>query len=668
MNNRISTGNLIAGVFIVAVFLLAVTRTQDFDTWIHLSFGRLIWANHALPTSEPFAFSMAGKPSSYSSWLFGVIYYGAYRFLGEFGIVLLKALSAATLFLILFRDSLIPNRKNLLAVAILIVIASYVRMRFVERPDMFFMIFLAFTIFSLNAFLYDDRKYLYLLPVVHCLWANSHSSINAMVVPFMAVLVGGGIHVLLSKRGILRTPCPTPRQLKVVALVFALSAGASLLSPYGMNQYTFASQFLHSEVFKQQIVELLPPTWDACPWYYILGGVTLLSFFFAFRTFSFIELFLLLPFLYLSLTTRRFVFVFAIVASPVLVKNIGRFIGTLPVRRNAPPPGATAAQYSGPAAVAAVLAWIILWGALAYAGKVPLLDYKAKAGIGFDLSELPEGALSYLDRRGIQGPLYNTFQWGQYIVWRDYPARVPLMDGRGYMAEDLLESMAIPQDPEGLYRKYGVEVALVAFTFDNTAMRFDYGRDFLNDKNWALVYWDNISMVYLRRGGKNDPVIQRDEYRLIRPANHIRGVDPQLTDPMMRGRIIEELERNIRETDSALAHMFLAHVRTRTGSPQEALRHLSKAMENSSLSLRCLAYEEEGAARRSLGDIPLSLAAYEKSLKLKESPAVHLRIAEDLIDLGKDQEAIPHLRQAIFMNKRGVAAYPLLAAAYTRTG
>ena len=44
-----------------------------------------------------------------------------------------------------------------------------------------------------------------------------------------------------------------------------------------------------------------------------------------------------------------------------------------------------------------------------------------------------------MDRRNITGRVFNLFQWGGYITWRDFPKRTVFVDPRGYIPTDLLE-------------------------------------------------------------------------------------------------------------------------------------------------------------------------------------------------------------------------------------
>ena len=93
-------------LFLSSVFVLALIKIEDPDVWIHLSFGRLIWNLKGLPATEPFLYTMQGEPFSYSSWLFGVIYYAAYHALNVYGVILLKAITVTAAFYIFFKD---PN-------------------------------------------------------------------------------------------------------------------------------------------------------------------------------------------------------------------------------------------------------------------------------------------------------------------------------------------------------------------------------------------------------------------------------------------------------------------------------------------------------------------------------------------------------------------------------
>ena len=187
----LSAHAIVIFLFLASVFLLALSKVADTDAWMHLSLGRLIWELKGLPSNEPFVYPSLDKPFAYNSWLFGLIYYLSYHAFNIYGVILLKAITITTAFYILLKDSLRPYKNHIVSIMVMTAVVVMSAHRFVERPDTFLMVFLSFSIFSLNAFVYNDKKYIYALPLTHMLWANSHASINLMFVPFCPLLLGG---------------------------------------------------------------------------------------------------------------------------------------------------------------------------------------------------------------------------------------------------------------------------------------------------------------------------------------------------------------------------------------------------------------------------------------------------------------------------------------------
>ncbi|HMB08573.1 MAG TPA: hypothetical protein VKP69_33185, partial [Isosphaeraceae bacterium] len=70
-----------------AVVMRPVT---DPDIWWHLRTGQWIVEHGAVPITDPFSSFGLGKPWVAYSWLFEVLVYGLYRWLGLFGIILYR--------------------------------------------------------------------------------------------------------------------------------------------------------------------------------------------------------------------------------------------------------------------------------------------------------------------------------------------------------------------------------------------------------------------------------------------------------------------------------------------------------------------------------------------------------------------------------------------------
>src|SRR5262249_9903696 len=286
----------------------------------------------------------------------------------------------------------------------------------------------------LNLYVREHRPWLlYLLPVVQVAWINAHPSAVLAAVPFGAVLVGGALQRSLQRRGWAPLPyTPTGAQLRTIAIV-ALGLGAgSFLTPYGYRPLLLPIELLQSSFLMEHIDELQPPTFHAFPLFFVMVALVALTFAATARRLSLVALLLVVPFAYQALTSVRFMFLFGLVAAPILIRNladiVGRWSPSYPRR-----PLTVAVQFT------AVCGTIVV--ALALTRLVPLLDPRRAPGFGVNWQYVPEGALRYLDRVGVDGRLYNTFSMGGYIEWRDFPRRVPIIDGRGYLPADLFEEV-----------------------------------------------------------------------------------------------------------------------------------------------------------------------------------------------------------------------------------
>ena len=97
-----------AGLIIACVFFFgaAMVSTTDPDYWWHLRTGHLIVDKLAIPTTDPFSFTLEGKHWVAHEWLSEVIIYGT-QSLGGYGLALVLFASAGLGTLLLtYRTSL----------------------------------------------------------------------------------------------------------------------------------------------------------------------------------------------------------------------------------------------------------------------------------------------------------------------------------------------------------------------------------------------------------------------------------------------------------------------------------------------------------------------------------------------------------------------------------
>jgi len=659
-------------VFLSGIFALGLIRIEDPDTWTHLSFGRWIWEHGALPASEPFIDT--GNPFSYNNWLFGLLYYVAYLAGGYAGVVILKATIITLIFALLLRISVMFGGNLVVSVLVLGAVAIGLRFRFVERPDTFMMLFLSYAIFSLGAFLQGNRKYLWFMPVVSLLWANVHTSILMMLLPFGAVLAGGIFQLAMERARFDRrlspfvvfAPAPSPGQLRTVATVAVLSVGTSLISPYFLDQYLHSVGALQSDWWRQSISELRKPTWEDFWPLYLFTGAVMLSFLANRRKVFIPDLLLAVPLLVMPFMAIRF-FWFTAITGALLARNLGELLSSRkPLLRFA---------NGRPATAATVLAIVSATAMQLFPakGQRPLNDLQFGMGINFS-GLTPERCLEYLDRRGVTGRVLNTFHLGGYITWRDFPRRVPFMDGRGFLNDDLLERATMaPSKPamlDDVWSRFPFERAvLVQQAAAPQSLREIGDTDLiLNHPDWKLVYWDDICLVYLRRGGPYDSAIAEDGYRFLVPS---RGIQKsRLSDPEARRGISGELERAIRETGSSMAWALKGVMLNELGQYGDAVEAFTR-VENHPAPLPGALYDAylgKAYAYHQLGKPTDSIRYYRMALDKHENGSLHQRLAMAYATAGDDRSAIHHYEKALELNSALLSVYPQLMALYDAQG
>ena len=233
---------------VVSAFVLALTQIDDPDAFTHLALGRDLVQHHGFPAHEPFSFGSLDRPYYNSEWLFDVVFYLGYLAGGTAGVIVLKSAIVALVAWILWLDSrpgdgaaAESSAGQLLRAGVLTAVVVMMHHRFVERPDIALMVFLAFTIYALNAWIRAGRRWIFWLPVVQLLWSNTHPSIIVGLVPFVAVL-GGGVALQVGARIVARwwripeTSIPSWRRLGVVAAMLVGVLAVSVINPYRFDR------------------------------------------------------------------------------------------------------------------------------------------------------------------------------------------------------------------------------------------------------------------------------------------------------------------------------------------------------------------------------------------------------------------------------------------------
>ncbi len=656
-----------------AAFALAITQIDDPDTFTHLALGRELVYQRGFPAHDPFSFGASDAPYYNPEWLFDVGLFLVYLAAGTAGVVLLKAAIVALAVWILWLDSRAQGESAAEApiglatrAAILTTVVVMIWHRFVERPDIVLMVFLGFTIYALNAYLNTGRHWIYMLPLVQVVWTNMHPSVVVGLVPFAAI-IGGGVALRVGTALVKRwwTPTraaiPSWRQLGVVTAVLASVLIAAGVNPYRFEPLTLPFKMADHQWLRQEVMELQSPRLATWPGPFVMTALLLLSLLGTITRLPLIPGLTALPFVRLGFSAVRFVFLLEIVVAPILARALTVIMAGVrgPVVRRL--------LLGGAVATAGVA---VLTAGVTGAGIGPLADARKVPGFAVNERWVPEAALRYLDARGVEGRLFNAFHFGGYIAWRDFPRRVPILDGRGFLSPSLLQEIhfarVYPQHLARLQARFGLEAAVMDYpTYSGDTVEEVLGPDAdpaLASPGWALVYWDDFALVYLRRGGPHAAAIERDEYRNVKPASGIVGIVRLLGDPGRAQAVRDELSRNVEETRSSIGFLLLGHA---TADPEQALAALARVRDP------VRRYEADQAAALihwRQKDFAPATEYYDRALARQPTAGILYNAGQVRAQAGDDRGAVTYFTRAQRLDPGMAQLYPALIAAHRRLG
>jgi hypothetical protein len=506
----------------------------------HLASGDWILSHRAFLRADPFSFTSGGAPWIDHEWLFQVVVSIAYSLSGPAALVALRALTIATLAVLLLvvgvRSGLSPPAALILSLACV----AGARGRFFLRPELVTLLIVPTAIW-----LYLGREqrssavWLAALGGLMLVGANSHGGVLVVPPLFIGILAAEIVQMALTRRW---------RRGRVVSGIagIATTVGALLINPYGWHLFTVPlrlSHLVNADYIPNP--EWLSPSAAQAPVLYSALAASLVV---------------------LALRERRLShWALLLMASALAlqhIRNVGLFFVLLPVIIS--PALATWHSLAADkeedrhdrqrANLLAVIAVSVLALSLAIAPQ-------PRFGFGFARDYYPDSACSFMDAEGLPtAQLYNDVRFGGYLIHRYGPERQVFQDDRNEIHESLLRriweifrSSDVTAWSE-LLAGYGADTALVRY-HPPVSVRDPAGNDlgfrgfstlWFPDRDWALVYWDDVAMVFVRRQTAPTGLLERYEYRVLRPDDLAHLVFRLTENPALLPVITRELARAAR--------------------------------------------------------------------------------------------------------------------------
>lgn len=513
----IKTGIVLLLVVWFSFLMAEKTDLVTADLGRHLQNGKWVIENHfnLLQKDSPihenfYSFVNPDFPFVNHHWASGVVFYWLYKLSGFAGLSISYIFLSVLTFLIFFYIAYRESDFTIAAVLSFFLIPLMAERREI-RPEIWSYLFAA--VFFLVIWLWNNKKisgrWLLALPILTMFWVNLH------IYFFLGFFIIGVF--LISEIGEIIFSRLTDeifsekiQKIKWLFAVLLLSLAGSLINPFGWRGTIHPLTVYHNygyTVLEEKSVWFLE-NYGLANTNFLLIKVVLVS--------IVISFFLLLavnrkkvsvPYTIFAiffgvigwLAIRNFTLL-GFFALPVLSHNSGNVFRQKPGEINF-------AKENG---IAVLYIMLMIIGLIANYQFV--LAHQTEIGVG--LKPEVQKAADFIKRERISGPIFNNYDIGGYLIWNLPPEQKIFVDNRPEAYPDSFFSGVYKpmQENPDIFEKIDQEYnfnTIIFYRNDITPWGMNFLKTIGDNPNWAKVFEDNYAVIYLKRSGKNESIIQK---------------------------------------------------------------------------------------------------------------------------------------------------------------
>jgi hypothetical protein len=593
----------IAGVY-------ALRRISDSDLWHHLRCGQYFASTGSILKTFYYNCSLPNDAYLNHEWLFQTIVYSVEKWGGEAALMALQMILILGMLLILCQTlRLYSNNLALIAVVIALGVAASSH-RFSLRPQHFSYVFMAYFLFGLHQFQRGRIKYAYAFPVLMLLWVNLHAEcLWGLVVP------GVFIAVEAIKRKLGRAQKPDCN-LRLLLIILAVTALASLANPFGCR--TVIWPLIVMREMRRGVDELLAPTSLRFLFFWIYCALAVCAVLARFRRIAPVWAVMGVIFGVVAWDANRGIPHFFLVTAPVIVLALDGDAAGLRAR-----PRMWIALRLGVLAAMALLVMSVVTNP-AYLKRYDSVPY-------------PEGAVAFLKREGIQGNVFNEHLWGGYLLWESYPGLRPYIDGRFYKRSFFKEFQSIRNgESESLNAldRHRIGIVMLNYLESEGAHLGDL---LFAQPSWTLVYWDDVSMLFLKNTAAHQAALAAHGNRVVNPERQfLFQYEGMPAAAIEQAR--ERMERNLQYAPTSFRALIMAgNAHLALGAFDRAAARYESALEHLDPANAWIFYKL-GFCYAKLGVLDKATHSLEQCVKL----APRYDAALQLLDEVRSRQPLPH--------------------------
>src|SRR3989344_2138602 len=532
MNFKLAKTDLL--VYSLLFVLLAVFLIHNFDSigqdiGRHLKVGEIIWQTKEVPKTNLFSFTEPNFSFINHHWLSEVIFYGVFSLGGFTGLILLKIFVVLYSFLLLFflvnnlltTSQVMPTFEvrlwitdfaSRLSTGFWPIVISFLLSIFIfisrteVRPEIFSFVILAFFLFTLFKAKHEQKyKYIWFLPIAQLLWVNLH--IYFFIGPFLilAFLVD-------------RLANKDYANVKKTIIILFLAFVATLVNPAGIRgallPFNILKEYGYSIVENQTLAFLADFFSFNLPIFVfkVSVGVLVVSFLLTIKKAKqrVFEILLSAFFIYAGFRMLRNLPLYALVSFPVMAVLLTdircQYANLMRMPRITNKILRTA--------LVGFLVFMIFFVASGGYYKWASLSKK----VGFSIPDGLERAVDFVKENNIEGPMFNNFDIGGYLIWK-LPDEKVFVDNRpeAYSVEFFSEIYKPMQENEEKWKefseKYGINFIFFGHT-DATPWGQAFLKNIIRNSDWKVVFINENAIILVKNIPKNEPIFSKYKYEL----------------------------------------------------------------------------------------------------------------------------------------------------------
>jgi hypothetical protein len=509
---------LLAGL-LVFFFLGGFFHVSDVDVGYHMRTGAYVLAGHGIPSENTFSYTTPNQTWLLQQWAPATIYYLVYAWGGLTALIAFKAfLGAAIMFLVWCSARSLTSKESLWPFWVVTVGLLIARVRFFERPDLFTALLFALTSYLDLRFGRDRRWQWGALPLIMALWANTHAGVIYGFVLLIVCAASEWVDLLwewywkktdrgpvlgLFKREVLKSLMIRP--ISVIISFASAVVALELINPNGFRVMLVPITQFTSKFWQSVILEYHPPSWEGSKLFYLsLVGLVVLQVI-TWRKLRIRLLLLTLVFGYLACSSQRSILVYTIIAAPhaaYLLNQLPRLQAVIPWRFQT---------------VLLPATWLLL------SFLVILRDRTFLPGVGLYPPYYPMEIYRFIEREVPPQNIFNEMRYGGSMLWWLYPRFKPFIDGRGdayteeFWQNEYLPVLRVEPAWREIFQKYQVHGVLLPIHSRQAISKF--AQALFSDPQWALVAYNDDTLLFLERTESNREIISQNEFRLVWPGD-----------------------------------------------------------------------------------------------------------------------------------------------------